>query len=63
MTLGRAHPVEWTPEQRARWIADWRNDKPGLLPVPFHPRGQCRLCDIMYGLIDEAAEAREVKHA
>jgi hypothetical protein len=59
MTSVRAHPLEWTPEKRAQWIADWNNGKPGLLPVPFHPQGECRLCDIMYDRIDEAAKARE----
>jgi hypothetical protein len=61
--LARTHPRDWTAEQRAEWIAAWLNDKPGLLPVPLHPRGECEFCEIFYGLMVEAARTREVKHA
>lgn len=61
MKLGRTHPRDWEAEQRAEWIAAWLNDKPGLLPVPLHPRDDCEFCDVFYGLMDEAAETRGVR--
>lgn len=57
--LDLRRPNDWPPEQRAAWIEDYRNGKPGLLPIPLHPEGSCTLCDAFHDL---AREAQEVKH-
>lgn len=59
--LAGAHPKQWIPEQRAEWITDYHNKKPGILPIPFHDKHDCEFCDFFHALIAEAE--REVKHA
>jgi hypothetical protein len=53
--LADVNPVYWNNEQRAQWITAYLNEKPGILPIPFHDKGTCAFCDLFHLLISLAA--------
>lgn len=55
MRLELTSPQDWTPDQRAEWIARYLAGE-AVLPSPFHPPGECRTCDVIYELTAEADE-------
>lgn len=53
MKLEFTSPQDWTPDQREEWIARYRAGE-AVTPSPFHPPGECPLCNIIYDLVAEA---------
>lgn len=45
---------DWPEAQREQWIADYRAGRPVLMPHLEHDAGECKHCDLLRALMEEA---------